>query len=1416
MNETKNTSLKPDYIFEVSWEVCNKIGGIYTVISSKYPSLASSVETHGSIIMIGPDVWKETSDHPDFEEDMLLMKSWRELAASQGLFFRIGRWKIPGNPIAVLVDFTSYFSVKDKIFTDLWTNYGLDSISGQWDYIEPAMFGYAAGRVIESFYRTNLSIRDRVVAQFHEWLTGTGVLYLKEKTPGIATVFTTHATVLGRAMAGNGKPLYELIDKIDPNSAAAEFRVKSKYSLEKIAAKNSDMFTTVSENTANECLHFLEREPDFITVNGFDNTIALINDDDDNKRVKKQARKKLFSIFSALFNTNFSDDTSFILTSGRYEYRNKGIDIFIKAIADLRNSEKQNNKIVAVIAVPAYIIGPRQDLIEKIDDKTKELDMAHHALTHVMHDQASDPVIKQIDKLDIRNNPEDDVFICFIPDYINERDGLFNLSYYHFLSAFDLTVFPSYYEPWGYTPLESISLGIPTVTTSLAGFGKWAKKFKSDSVKVIDRDDNNDDDVTKTLVDHINSIIGSKNGKKHQLLEEAVQIAHKANWKDFITYYLKAYEKALSTASSRAVDDPFDFTNGKKLRKKDSDEPVWNKVLIKASYPEQLEKLRELAGNIWWSWHPEAIDLFKSINPTLWNEAEMNPIKLLSLLSYNEMQDLTNDTDFMQRLEKVSTHFENYLNDKYKKDEPHVAYFCMEYGLHENLKTYSGGLGVLAGDFLKEASDSNKNITGVGLLYRYGYFTQKISPYGEQISAKNPQKFSELPIHPVRDENGEWVKIAIAFPGRNIYAKVWQVNVGRVKLYLMDTDIDENSPNDKVITHQLYGGDQENRFKQELLLGVGGIRLVEKLNLKPDVYHCNEGHAAFIVFERIRLLIQDDLLTFEEALEVVRASTLFTTHTPVPAGHDRFNEELIRAYIAHYPERLHITWEDLIALGRDDNATQKTPFSMSILAMKTAGEVNGVSKIHEGVSRKMFNPLYKGYFPEELHINHVTNGIHYPTWTHEKWNKLIGENVNIENVNKKSIEKLKKIVKEIPDKTIWDIRQTLKNELLTFLKKRLIVEMSKRQESPGHIVRVIDSLDQPFLTVGFARRFATYKRAHLIFSNEEQLKRLLNEDDRQVRFIFAGKAHPNDKAGQDLIKRIIEYSHKPAFEGKIIFVENYDMQLGRLMVQGCDVWMNTPARPLEASGTSGEKAVMNGVLNLSVLDGWWAEGYVTNAGWALPEDRMYEKPAMQDQLDAETIYNLFEDKIKPGYYNRDENNIPEIWIDYIRNNFARISQKFTMKRMVKDYFNKFYLNLADRNKLFTQNDFKNAKALAAYKKRILLHWDNIVLLEKNTPDSSKSPLKLGDMFIAELEIYAPGLNKEDLGVEVIFGEKENDKVNTIFFNERLDVKTKDENILVFSCKVPTTRSGVYDYAFRLFPQNDLMTYRMEFPLVKWL
>ncbi|HEX7411773.1 MAG TPA: alpha-glucan family phosphorylase, partial [Bacteroidales bacterium] len=962
-----HVTIQPDYLFEVSWEICNKVGGIYTVIATKAPGMQR--EFGDNYILIGPDVWKETAENPDFIEDKFIYRSWREKAESEGLHLKVGRWNIKSNPIVVLVDFTPFFAVKDKIFTEFWEKYKLDSISGNWDYIEPALFGYAAGKIIESFYEYNISAQDKIIAQFHEWMTGSGILYLRDRVPQAGCVFTTHATMLGRCIAGNNLPLYSDFDTYNPDVIAQRFNINAKYSLERLAAENCDIFTTVSLLTAEECRQFLGREVDIITPNGFDET--LIPTDQDLATRRSHARKCLLDVARALMNQDISSDSMLIVNSGRYEFRNKGIDLLIDALGKINRVSAVQKPIVAFIAIPANQLGPSNGLRDRLGKPDFNNPNTDHFVTHSLFEAEHDPILRSIRENNMHNSTSDKVKIIFIPAYLNGADGIFNMNYYDLLTGFDLSAFPSYYEPWGYTPLESLAFSVPTVTTSLTGFGRWIReKMKNghDGITVIDRDDTNSNEVVEQLIANIlkDNVLGIEELEIQRT--KARELAKVALWSNLDIYYADAYTLALDKAEKRSelFRDKRQAEAIPSFGSQKQKKPIWQKILIKPSFPSTFKRLQRLSRNLWWTWNIDAGELFKMIDPLLWEQTYNNPIALLEGLTSTQIQKLSDNKDFMDKLSEISSRFEMYMADAHKKPKKQVAYFSMEYGLHDTIQIFSGGLGMLAGDYLKEASDSNINLIGVGLLYRFGYFRQSITLSGDQIATYSAQKFTHLPIKPVRDDHGVWIKVSIALPGRNLTAKVWKVDVGRIQLYLLDTDTSDNNEADRSITHHLYGGDWDNRLKQELLLGVGGIRMLNALGLKPDIYHCNEGHAAFIGIERLREMVQYQKLSFLQAMEIVRASTLFTTHTPVPAGHDAFSEDMLRAYIPHYAVRLNISWNTFMNLGRYIENKPDEKFSMSVLAARLSQEINGVSRIHGRVTREMFADMYDGFYAEEL------------------------------------------------------------------------------------------------------------------------------------------------------------------------------------------------------------------------------------------------------------------------------------------------------------------------------------------------------------------------------------------------------------------------------------------------------------------
>ena len=841
--------------------------------------------------------------------------------------------------------------------------------------------------------------------------------------------------------------------------------------------------------------------------------------------------------------------------------------------------------------------------------------------------------------------------------------------------------------------------------------------------------------------------------------------------------------------------------------------PQWKEMIVKSRLPEELKCLDEIAHNLWWVWNYEARDLFRDLDPELYHDVKHNPVMLLERLSFSRKEEIVKDKALMKRIKDVYKMFRAYVDVKPDAKRPSVAYFSMEYGMHSALKIYSGGLGMLAGDYLKEASDSNVDMCAIGFLYRFGYFTQSLSMDGQQIANYEAQNFTSLPIERQLDENGQPMVVDVPYMNYTVHAYIWRVNVGRIKLYLLDTDNDMNSEYDKPITHSLYGGDWENRLKQEILLGIGGVLTLKKLGIKKDIYHCNEGHAALCNLQRLCDYIEEGL-TFNQAMELVRASGLYTVHTPVPAGHDYFDEGLFGKYMGGYPQKLGISWDEFIGMGRTNPDDHGEKFCMSTFACNTCQEVNGVSMLHGWVSQKMFAGIWNGYYPEENHVGYVTNGVHFPTWCATEWRRVYAKYFDAKHMSDQSNEEIWHGIYNCPDEEIWETRMALKNKLFDYIKEQFRDTWLKNQGDPSRVVALLEKMNPNALVIGFCRRFATYKRAHLLFMDEERLSKIVNDPEHPVIFLFAGKAHPADGAGQGLIKRIYEISQRPEFLGKIIFLEDYDFLLARRLVSGVDIWMNTPTRPLEASGTSGEKAEMNGVVNLSVKDGWWLEGYREGAGWALTEKRTYQTQGYQDRLDAATIYGLLENEIIPLYYNKNKKGISEGWVKVIKNSIALIAPHYTMKRQLDDYYDKFYVKEAKRFKEIAKNNYQLAKDIAQWKETVVERWDgiNVVSAEWNIPSTG---LETGQEYTLRYVINEQGLD-DAVGLEKVnvFVNKEGEE--RIYSIEPLKMVGREGNNFVFEAKLAPHQAGEYKCAVRMYPKNQNLPHRQDFCYVKWL
>ena len=851
-----------------------------------------------------------------------------------------------------------------------------------------------------------------------------------------------------------------------------------------------------------------------------------------------------------------------------------------------------------------------------------------------------------------------------------------------------------------------------------------------------------------------------------------------------------------------------------KIKASNANQPCWKPITVKSNVPAELSKLEELAHNMWWSWNHNARSLFRLLDESLYEECGQNPVLLLERISFEKMEKLAKDKAVLKKMNDVYDEFRAYMDVEPDKSRASVAYLCMEYGLNQVLKIYSGGLGILAGDYLKEASDSNVDMCAVGFLYRYGYFTQTLSMDGQQITNYEAQNFGTLPIEQQMNVDGTPMVVDVPYMNYHVHAYVWRVNVGRIKLYLLDTDNEMNSEYDRSITHALYGGDWENRLKQEILLGIGGVLTLKKLGIKKDVYHCNEGHAALCNVQRLVDYVKEGM-SFTMALELVRASSLYTVHTPVPAGHDYFDEGLFSKYMSGYPQMLGISWDEFIGMGRMNPDDHSERFCMSTFACNTSQEVNGVSWLHGEVSKKMFAGIWKGYYPEESHVGYVTNGVHFPTWCANEWRKLYAKHFSERHLSDQSNQSIWEAIYNVSDEEVWETRMKLKTKLIDYIREQFRDSWLKNQGDPSRVVNLMEKINPNALLIGFGRRFATYKRAHLLFTDLDRLAKIVNNPDYPVQFLYTGKAHPADGAGQGLIKKIYEISQRPEFLGKIIFLENYDMQLARRLVSGVDIWMNTPTRPLEASGTSGEKAEMNGVINLSVLDGWWLEGYREGAGWALTDKKTYQNQEYQDQLDAATIYSLLENEIMPLYYARNAKGYSPDWIKVIKNSIAQIAPHYTMKRQLDDYYNKFYNKLRDRSNALRANNNKLAYEIALWKETVAERWDAVNVVDiRKSEEVMNGNIEAGKKYNVEVVVDEAGLDNA-VGIEFVTLQTDIHGEDHIYHVNDFELVNVEGNRYTFRASQSVDNAGSFKVCYRMYPKNENLPHRQDFCYVKW-
>ena len=850
---------------------------------------------------------------------------------------------------------------------------------------------------------------------------------------------------------------------------------------------------------------------------------------------------------------------------------------------------------------------------------------------------------------------------------------------------------------------------------------------------------------------------------------------------------------------------------------------VFNHITVNPQLPKRIEKLKEISYNLWWSWNTDFLRLFKVMDIDLWEKIDKNPVKFLKQVTQEKIEQAMQNTEFLKAYDKVVEDFEDYMKSKntwFSKKYPEnrndlIAYFSAEYGLDQILPIYSGGLGILSGDHLKSASDLGVPLVAVGLLYQNGYFHQKINGRGEQETEYYDIEVENLPLTRVKDCNGKDILVAIQLPKRKLYLKAWKINVGRVELYLLDSDIEENNPEYRPITRTLYGGDQETRIQQEIVLGQAGVALLKALGLNPTVYHMNEGHSSFLILELIYTIMKEKKISFQMAKDIVSAKTVFTTHTPVPAGNDIFPLSLVEKYFKGFWDKLGISKQEFFQMGMKPEAPLDNGFNMGILALKIAGKKNGVSKLHGAVSRELFGDIWPEIAANEAPITHVTNGIHTCSWLAPNLKKLYNQYLIPYWQDKIYDNEVWKKIAEIPDKELWQEHQARKEKVLAIVKENTINRLRRSGYRYEDIMQMLSSLDPNALTIGFARRFATYKRATLIFKDLERITQILNDQNRKVQIIFAGKAHPADKEGQDLIKYIHEISMKPQFKGKIFILENYNIAMSRYLISGVDVWLNNPRRPMEASGTSGQKASLNGVINFSVLDGWWLEGYNSKNGWMIGENQEYADYEAQDRVDSQSIYDTLENKIIPMYYDKNEDGISEKWLQYMKESIISTGGRFSTSRMVTDYTDKLYMPLCNLYHNY-YTDLEKVAQFNSWKESLKSSWEQIEITQENNLDNIT--IDAGNNIEVKCKVKLGNMKPENIEAQVYYGKIDDNGVvdDITIIPMELEQADEENRIYAYKAKVKLINGGSYGYTFRVMPKHEMILDSANLNLVKWI
>ncbi|QGY41598.1 alpha-glucan family phosphorylase [Pseudodesulfovibrio cashew] len=1406
------------WLVEVSWEVCNKVGGIHTVISSK---AAQAMDAFGGrYVAVGPLLDRNPGFTPHDPPKEILPTLGR--LKEKGIETAVGRWDAPGNPWVLLIGFQGAFPAHDKLLFQLWNDFGVDSMAGGWDYIEPVLFSTAAAMAIKELHDDVEEVAD-VFAHFHEWMSGAGVLYLKKHAPGVSTVLTTHATMLGRAMSGSGVDIYERLEEIEPSQEAKVFGVSAKHSMESVSAREADCFTTVSNITRREASNLLGTNPAVVTVNGFN--LEGFAEPSAMAKTREIARKRLLDLASRFLERDLDPKkTLLVATSGRYEFHNKGIDLLIDSMGDIDGElAGSGTTVVTFLLVTCGYAGLSDAARRRMPKENYSLQKYAGIATHHLGDAEQDPIIRRCRERGLNNTPDNGCCAIFIPVYLDGNDGVLNLEYYDALAGMDLTVFPSFYEPWGYTPMESAAFAVPTVTSDRAGFGQWVMEKHPEGhpgVHVLDRLDDDYDTARANLSKFLRQFTGWSDDERAYRSAEARRIAEEATWEHFYPRYIEAYERAAGIRTERvagvqrmaaAPGQEISFTGV------NTTQPRLRAFTVITELPQALARLREVANNLWWVWHRDAQELFEWIDEDKWRKCGHNPVLFLDTMDRDRLNHLAGDIEFMARFSSILERFDAYMEEKERAntqgitwDNP-ISYFSMEFGLHESIPVYSGGLGLLAGDHIKSASDLNLPFVGISLLYKNGYFHQRINGNGDQVVEYRENDFATMPITPLHNGETEKILISVDLPGRHVFAQIWEVHVGRATLYLLDTDVVENSRSDRDISSRLYEPSSKGRIEQEIILGVGGVRLLKALDIDPSIYHLNEGHSAFLLFERIRQLMLLEGLDFASAKEVVRGSTVFTMHTPVPAGNERFEKSLVENYFRNYAEEMGVPWDSLWNLGHI-YAEEADHLNMTVLALQLSCIRNGVSKLHGDVSRRMWMDLWRGFLLGEIPIGHVTNGVHITSWLDERIRHDIESSCNI-SVHRHLLEGDGwDCLDAVDERRLWDTHVALKHRLYDEVARSISDQWIREGEPPNRLSAFLAALNPDHLTLCFARRCTAYKRPTLLFHNLQRAKEILCNPEKPVNIIFAGKAHPADTIGSSYINLICRLAKQDDFLGRVIFLEGYDIRLARLLVSGADVWLNNPTRLMEASGTSGMKAAVNGVPNCSILDGWWDEAFDGHNGWAVGSGLVYENQVNQDIVDADNLYASLETEVVPAFYERGGDGVPHAWLERMKASMKTGFNQYGTHRMVRNYIDDLYLPAMDLTARRNRQGYALAQELGDWQKRLPGRFATVTIKEVQVEGIRGNVFKLGGTLTLKVKIDKGQMLEEELLVELVAATQDEERIVDCV---SMHLKHTEGNTLEFSTDYTPHVSGPLRYGVRVIPMHPGLVGKCEPRLVRW-